>query len=191
MKFDSVSMAEIQQYFPGLKIVAGEVCGEVEFFAQYVQNHRGQWLIESCKSQEGNCVYGKYKIKITLDRFGFPSVFETGGKIQSLAYRLDKKLIDFHINVDGSCCLDYYLNISPNLTSVDFILHKVYPFFVWQAYYEKFETTPPSGEYSHGKEAFVEFYKDITGLERNDLCICGSGKKFKKCCLKYFETTTF
>src|SRR3990172_7388219 len=24
-------------------------------------------------------------------------------------------------------------------------------------------------------------------IQRNDLCICGSGKKYKKCCLKKFE----
>lgn len=26
---------------------------------------------------------------------------------------------------------------------------------------------------------------------RNDLCICGSGKKFKKCCLQKFEDGTY
>ena len=26
---------------------------------------------------------------------------------------------------------------------------------------------------------------------RNDPCICGSGKKFKKCCLKKFEDGTY
>lgn len=29
------------------------------------------------------------------------------------------------------------------------------------------------------------FKKEKIG--RNDLCPCGSGKKYKKCCLKYFE----
>lgn len=186
MKFDSVSMTEIQHYFPDLKVVAGEICGEIEFFAKYVQNHRGQWVIESCKSQEGNCVYGSYKIKIAFDRFGFPSIFETGGKIESLAHKLDKKLIEFHINADGSCCLDFFLNISQKLTLGEFILNKVYPFFVWQAYYAKFEVVPSIGEYSHGKEAMLEFIKDIKKLERNDLCICGSRKKFKNCCSSRF-----
>ncbi len=184
--FDTENMAEIQQYFPELKIKTDKVCGKIEFYAKYAQNHRKQWIIESCELEKNDCVHGKYKIEIALNRPGIPLVFETGGKITSLAHRLGKKLTDFHINNDGSCCLDFSLNISQNLTASQFILNKVYPFFVWQAYYEKFEALPPVGEYSHGKEVIEEFYKDITSLGRNDLCTCGSGKKFKKCCLQYF-----
>ena len=187
MRFDNTNMAEIRQYFPDFNVVAGEICGEIDFFAKYVQNHRGQWVIESCESEMGSCVHGNYKIRVIPNSLGIPLVFETGKKIESLALKLNKDLIDFHINRDGSCCLDYHLNISNNLTAKEFILNKVYPFFVWQAYYEKFEMPPPVGEYSHGREAIVEFYKDITTLKRNDLCICGSGKKFKKCCLRYFH----
>lgn len=188
MKFDSVSMAEAQQYFPSLSLIGNSVCGEIEFFAKYVQTSRGQFVVEPCESGNGDCVRGKYKIQILLDDLGMPRVFEVGGKVQSVALKLKIKLIDLHINRDDSCCLDFCLNIRQNLTLNEFVLQKVYPFFVWQAYYEKFKVLPPVGEYSHGRDdAINEFCKDLLGSERNDLCICGSGKKFKKCCLRRLQ----
>lgn len=89
---------------------------------------------------------------------------------------------DLHINTDGSCHLDYY--IGESLTLYEFIKNKVYPYFAWQAYYEKFHQSPPSGEYSHGNNAQYEFQKDLKKLSRNETCICDSGRKYKYCCSK-------
>nr|CAA6829037.1 MAG: Unknown protein [uncultured Thiotrichaceae bacterium] len=183
MKFDNHNMAEIKQYFPNLELNSGNIRGEIEFSAQYIQNHRKQWIIEPCEPMQDHCVYGKYQVKIAPNNPSTPKVFETGGKIKSLAQKLGMQSFDLHLNVDDSCCLDYLLNFPEQLSASAFILHKVYPFFVWQAYYDKFHTPPPVGEYSHGRRAaFHEFYKDLKNLKRNDRCICGSGKKFKKCC---------
>ncbi|MDX9987040.1 SEC-C metal-binding domain-containing protein [Thiothrix unzii] len=187
MKFDELNFGEIKKYFPNLYLINGEIHGEIDFLAKYTQNNRGQWVIESCVSENRECLYGRYEIKVILDNAGIPHVFEVGGKIKSLARHLGINIVDLHVNRDGSCCLDFYLNINRNLILSEFILNKVYPYFVWQAYYEKFKKPPPSGEYSHGIKAVYEFFSDIASLGRNDSCICGSGKKFKKCCLKYIQ----
>lgn len=35
----------------------------------------------------------------------------------------------------------------------------------------------------------MDYENKIKGkIERNDLCICNSGKKYKKCCMKKYET---
>ena len=80
MRFDNTNMAEIRQYFPDLNVVAGEICGEIDFFSKYVQNHRGQWVIESCESEMGSCVHGNYKIRVIPNSLGVPLVFETRKK---------------------------------------------------------------------------------------------------------------
>ena len=148
----------------------------------YVQNKRGQWVIEACNSVcDERCITGSYQIEIVFNREGIPRVYEASGKIATVAERLKIQMYDLHINSDKSCCLDFFIN--PKLIFKNFVLNKVYPFFVWQAYYEKLEQAPPSGEYSHGIEAKQEFFDDIKKISRNDICFCGSGKKHKKCCL--------
>lgn len=37
------------------------------------------------------------------------------------------------------------------------------------------------------REELKEEYTFYSSLGRNDICLCGSGKKYKKCCLKKFE----
>lgn len=187
MKFTDNDLKEINQYFPKLQLVGGVIQGEIAFSAMYVQNKRGQWVIEACSSiGEEKCVTGSYQIEIALDREGIPHVYESSGKITAVAKRLKIQMHDLHINGDTSCCLDFFIH--PTLTIKNFILNKVYPFFVWQAYYEKFEYAPPSGEYSHGIEAKQEFFDDVKKIGRNDICFCGSGKKHKKCCMPLLTT---
>jgi uncharacterized protein YchJ len=36
-------------------------------------------------------------------------------------------------------------------------------------------------------EALLEDYQKYKGLGRNDTCACGSGKKYKKCCINKFQ----
>lgn len=182
MRFADNNLLEIKRYFPNLKLINGVIQGELAFSAMYVQNKRGQWVIESCDSNcDEKCITGSYQIKIILNQECTPRVYEISGKVEAAAKRLNIQMHDLHINNDKSCCLDFAIH--PELTIKDFILNKVYPFFVWQAYYEKFEQAPPSGEYSHGIEAKQEFFDDIKKISRNDICFCGSGKKHKKCCL--------
>ena len=182
MKFTNNNLKEIKKYFPKLQLIHGAIQGEIAFSAMYVQNKRGQWVIEACNSIcDEKCITGSYQIEIALNQEGVPRVYETSGKIAAVAKRLKIQMHDLHINSDTSCCLDFVIH--PTLTIKEFILNKVYPFFVWQAYYEKFEQAPPSGEYSHGIEAKQEFFNDAKKMGRNDICFCGSGKKHKKCCM--------
>lgn len=182
MKLTNYSLKKIQRHFPELHLFNGDIQGEIIFSAMYLKNKRGQWVIESCNGDhEKKCVKGNYQIKIILDQEGKLIVFETGGKIATVANRLGIPTQNLHIENDGSCCLDFAVH--PQLNVKEFILNKVYPFFVWQAYYEKFEQVPPCGEYSHGMKAKQEFIHDVKKISRNDICFCGSGKKHKKCCL--------
>ena len=185
MKFTDNSLQEIKHYFPDLKVVDEEILGEIAFTAKYVQNKRGKWMIESCNlPSDPECVSGKYQISITANQTGVFKVFETKGEIAGLAKQFNKPFSDLHINNDGSCCLDFYLAIHPKLEIGKFILSKVYPFFVWQAYYEKFHSVPPIGEYPHDLiMARREFINNVKQITRNDICFCGSGKKFKRCCM--------
>ncbi len=188
MKFTNYGLEGIQKYFPNLHLINGAIQGEITFSAMYLKNKRGQWVIEPCNGyHEEKCVKGNYQIKIIVDKEGKPNVFETDGKITVVANRLEIPTQDLHINNDGSCCLDFAVH--PQLNVKEFILNKVYPFFVWQAYYEKFKQAPPSGEYSHGMEAKQEFIHDAKRIGRNDICFCGSGKKHKKCCLLLLRKT--
>ena len=189
MIFTEHDIQEITQYFPMLRLINGAIQGELAFSAMYVQSNHRQWVIKACNSIcDEKCIKGSYKIEIVLNQQAAPHVYETSGKIAAVAERLKIQMHDLHINSDKSCCLDLDYAISPNLTVKEFILNKVYPFFVWQAYYEKFEQAPPSGEYSHGIEAVQEFFDDVKTIGRNDICFCGSGKKHKKCCLHQIKT---
>ena len=125
-----------------------------------------------------------YEIKILLSETqnGWPKVFETGGRIEKLAAKIGKPIIDQHVYPnDNSCCLG--IDFNTQITLQEFILNKVYPYFVWQAYFDKYRKIPPCGEYSHGGKGFAEYKQDLKDIGRNDPCICGSGKKYKKCCI--------
>ncbi|MBT6199447.1 MAG: hypothetical protein HOI21_02785 [Bacteroidetes Order II. Incertae sedis bacterium] len=41
--------------------------------------------------------------------------------------------------------------------------------------------------YATGKEKTI--HEDIGSMKRNDICFCGSGKKYKKCCLRTIKPT--
>ena len=172
MMFDKeVERQKIKEHFPHLNILfTGDVVGRIKFQTKYIN---GNW--EPCSDNNDlQCVKGDYHIQFNFANEVVPKVFETQGKLKRLANKLNNNIRDLHINTDGSCCLDYY--IKESLTLYEFIKNKVYPYFAWQAYYEKFQKSPPSGEYSHGNQARIEFQKDFQNLSRNDTCLCGSGK---------------
>ncbi len=165
------------------------------------------WEIEQCRDDQNGCITGEYLIEIDLNQKNrYPKVYEVGEKIESLANKLTKKVIDLHLfPQDHRCCLNIIStkSLSTRASLSDFIHHDVYPYFVWQSYYYKYRKIPPCGESPHStKEALEEEIEDRekrlefckseiiskTGKTgRNDLCLCGSGKKYKKCCLSKHE----
>ena len=186
IEYTPAEMEKIQCRFPGLYYDEGVVKGEISFGARYELSDRKkkkEWIISDCSSGK-DCIRDVYEIEIHLN--GKPKVFEVGGRIKNLAKELGRPIIDLHLFPDGSCCLGIFL-VNEKETLSDFVINKVYPYFVWQAYFEKFEDIPPCGEYSHGERGRQEFQKDVFQMKRNDRCLCGSGRKFKVCCISKLE----
>ena len=181
IQYSPAEMEKIQCRFPGLYYDKGAVRGEISFGARYELSGRRkkrEWIITNCSSGK-NCVQDVYEIEILLN--GQPKVFEVGGRIKKLAEELGRPIFDLHLFPDESCCLGIFL-INEGEPLSDFVINKVYPYFVWQAYFEKFGKIPPCGQYSHGEQGRREFQKHVFDIGRNDRCPCGSGLKFKICC---------
>ena len=201
---------KIQEKFPNLYYIKNKetIEGELNFCSRYNKitcNNISKWDIEFCDNNKDEYVEDVYSIRICLDKKdrvnGFPVVFETDDRIKNLAKSLGKSLNDLHLNnPDKSCCLGIFVpSYCPSL--YDFVIKVVYPYFVWQAYFEKYRKIPPCGQCPHNPKDAIDIrikdeennrkfflaqhsYKP-SGNNRNKLCLCGSGKKSKKCCLRY------
>lgn len=174
------SIEEAIAEYPNLYLEGQSLKGEINVCAVY----DGENLIHNPKEldrkkYESSFIKDRYEIEIQLNKFDatnhLPKVFETGGKIE--------RKLDNHFYKDGSCCLGIFGNRKPN-NLLSFIRDYILPYFVWQAYYKKYAKKPPWGEYSHDKRGLQEFAREKKKEGRNSLCYCGSGKKFKYCCLK-------
>ena len=192
IEYDDQDFEKIQQYFPNLFYDKqnNRVRGELDFSACYIEkikkNKRTAWEIVPCSSGKG-CIQDCYEIEILLNNQNnnqdqLPKIFEIGGRIENFALKGSRDKADLHLYPDNSCCLGINISTTADITLSDFILNKIYPYFVWQAYFDKYERIPPCGEYSHGDLGVTEFEKERKKLDRNGPCICGSGKKYKKCC---------
>ena len=194
--YNATEFQRVQKVFPDLHYESENNCitGKLKFKSRYQEklrkNGKNSWAIEPCSSGS-DCLNGCYEISISFGEnpTGLPKVFETGGRIEKLAKEIGKPIIDLHVYPsDNSCCLGVYIPLT--VTLYDFIVGHVYPYFVWQAYFDKYRKVPPCGEYSHGESGIIEYLQDwyeylqdIKKIGRNDPCFCGSGKKYKKCCL--------
>ena len=203
MKLSKDEIVKIQKNFPNLFLADEQtIKGELNFCACYkkiVYNNTSKFVIKSCKQNDDNCIEDVYSIEIEFDKKNkpdsLPKVFETEGRIENLAISLGKTLNDLHLNKDKSCCLGIF-SPSDQLSLCDFVLERVYPYFVWQAYFAKHRKIPPCGECSHDRQVAINsrikeeennrkfLFSKLTDKNRNKLCSCGSGKKYKKCCLE-------
>lgn len=190
-KVTDTDVREIQEDFPDLYYDASRnsVRGEMSFRAHY----DGKYLHLNPRDQTKPKQFsGCYDVEISLDRtssFGFPVVWEVGGKIARAARRHKVDTLDMHLNGDGSCCLSVFLPIEPaNFTFSRFVRELVFGYFAWHAYLEVFGTKPPWGEYSHDKGQY-ERSRETLSLGRNDPCFCGSGRKYKHCCRQAVENS--
>ena len=204
-------LEKLQKVFPDLDYIKDKetIEGELKFCSRYKRitcNNISKWDIEPCDNSDDGCVGDVYSIKICLDKKvqinEFPVVFETDDRIKNLAKSLEKSLNDLHLNSDGSCCLGIF---PPNYypTLYDFVTKAVYPYFVWQAYFEKYKKVPPCDECPHNSQKAIairiseeenncNFFlaqqtEKPSGNNRNKPCLCDSGKKYKKCCLHHNE----
>ena len=203
IKFDKREFDKVQKIFPNLYFAENEnkIRGELDLCARYKDighSNIEKWMIEPCDQNVADCIEDFYSIEIDFNKqnSGYPVVLETDNRIRDLAKLLHKSLNDQHLNGDGSCCLDFFLPFD-RFSMYDFIMKEVYPYFVWQAYFDQHRKTPPCGEYPHNwKDAIdariMEEKNNIkllpakmgepTGRDRNKPCRCDSGKKYKNCC---------
>ncbi len=163
----------LKNYFPDLyydekrNIVKGELSFSVCYKNQGREG-KDRWVIFP-HSNETDYLKGYYEIAIHLNdmlpiiyetnKIKIPVVYEISNKIKALAKKLGKSYADLHLYDDYKCCLG--LGINKNLLLSEFIVNWVYPYFVWQAYFEKYNEIPPWGEYSHNiEDAKLEYRID-------------------------------
>ena len=191
MKFDKADFLKVQSAFPLLEYSADENCvsGRIQFFTKIVSKGENYWEYDRCGVIDKDAFFGEYDIKIDLNFQPIIKVYETSGKIREFANSLGIKPDKLHIFFDDDrCCLDYISTAEPyrldkNLSN--FINHKVFPFFAWQAYYHEFKIIPPCRDYPHNPtEARYQFYKELINSKLNHKCSCGSGKTLLDCCSK-------
>lgn len=182
----------LKAQYPKLKIdqIAQIISGEVDFTRSY----------------EGYEISDSYTVKVLLKNSGgsiLPKVYEVSDKIADIAKRHEKKLIDLHINTDGSFCLaiqdkEHEL-FTDGFTIQEFMLKALEPFLFQMSYFDR-QGKFPWGEYAHGFHGHLELYAE-GGIDterlleilskkelcqalltnRQSLCLCGSGEKLRKC----------
>ena len=173
---------------------AGVIEGELELHAAY---DRGQQKLSIGSDDETSSMEtylsDSFSIRIetdALDHNGLPTVYEVGGRHALIADRENIEVIDLHFYPNGACCLSLQLFADRRVTLVEFIDELVVPFFYRLSYTDSYGLRSARqylwGEYSHGDKGFREYLSDIDrmakhGLGRNELCVCGSGRKYKRC----------
>lgn len=127
-----------------------------------------------------------------------PVAYDAASRFQP---KPDGKLVDRHLGSNGQCCL--WLDPESRWNSRDpsalrLFLDELAVFFDRQLIYD-LTGEWPGPSYSHGREGYLEFIREQLGSDAaltevliglitmkirigpNDVCTCGSGKKFKKC----------
>lgn len=162
--------------------------------------------IDFTRSYEGYEISDSYAVKISLTTSGasmLPKVYEVSDKIADMANRYKMKLIDLHINLDGSFCLaiqdrEHEL-FTDGFNFQEFMPKALEPFLFQMSYFGK-EGKFPWGEYAHGYLGHLELYAEggitttrlLELLDKQELiqalltnrqstCLCGRGKKLRKC----------
>ena len=193
IKLNEHDIEWLQDNYPGLKYdrVNSNINGALYFTREY----------------KGVKISDNYEIEIKLTtKQGsiVPQVKEIGGKITNLSKKLNKKLVDLHINEsDNTLCLAIYKREEEYFTNGfdirEFFKNLLEPFLFWISHYSKYEKAPWD-EYAHGNLGHLELYAEgriginelkdiITTKELNEfknlkghhLCPCESGLKIKNC----------
>lgn len=158
-----------------------KIIGELSFKAY----HDGKQFILANNyrdfPKEAQIFCGCFEIEIDLNDFDFYSnlykVYETSNKIIEYAHNNNIKPIDLHLaqnytNINNDkykyyCCIGInYPNEIIGINLITFLLHFVFPYFAWQAYYQTFNKKPFWGEYSHGRLGLREKREDYI-IQRN------------------------
>ncbi|MDE0088143.1 MAG: SEC-C metal-binding domain-containing protein [Candidatus Poribacteria bacterium] len=202
MKITDDEIKWLESYFPTLQYEpsSSKIIGELHFCAAY-DNRVGKLVIGEHARGIDRFIKDIFEIEIRLDSpdaNGWPKVFEIGGRHHRISKKYNVPIIDLHFYPeDDSCCLGIKYGGNRNLCIKEFLPEQVIPFFYQLAYTAKFGIVANRkdlwGEYSHGKKGLVEYEAEMLNLaklhpSRNDLCPCGSGKKYKKCHMDQVES---
>ena len=179
----------LKQYYPKLNCSLSRklVWGTLDFACSFDKSSQELFYDNSANDYLAD----SYEIRIDFNHFntfGFPEVYESSGIIRAFAQKQGIKPEDFHIKENGedSCCLGIFPEYQWRGV-VFYIQEKVVPFFYWQAC-RRIYGKEPWGSYSHRDNGIIEAMtilppKASKGASRNLICPCGSGKKYKKCCM--------
>lgn len=133
-------------------------------------------------------------------RFLYPTNFPAGGQPPSIYLESHRdhweKSGDAHIERDwklclfvpGECGIDF--RKADSLSELFAILHTYLikqRIFQRRLMRERITGEParwPGEERSHGVAGVEEAIRAMGGIGRNDLCPCGSGRKYKRCCMR-------
>lgn len=108
----------------------------------------------------------KYQVEVILNTAKnsiLPVTQEVGGRIENLASKLSKPIIDLHTYPDGSLCLcarQAELSYFPEKFELSvFIQELLIPFLYSNTFYERYGSRP-WGEHQHGALGILEYYAD-------------------------------
>ena len=213
MKLLDSDIEWLEFFFPSLlyKLGIQKIVGELNFGAFYNKTTR-EMKIELSERDDvirksSNFLCDVFEIEIALyseyispngQPNGWPKVYEIGGRHKAIARKYGVKTIDLHFFSGSSlCCLGIKNSPGKNLTIEYFLHNLVIPFFYRLSYVDHFGIEAARidlwDEYSHGNKGIKEYEDEMLGLAqrnlgRNKPCPCGSGVKYKKCCLEEFQT---
>ena len=126
----------------------------------------------------------------------WPAVYEVGGRWQAIVDDQSVRHIDLHIASNGECCLGIRYSPERGLNLERFIYAVVIPFFYRMSYVDSRGIDSAHSdlwsEYAHGDHGLMEHGVRMVGIgeedrRRSDLCACGSGETYKRCCLDEVE----
>ena len=192
----------LRDAFPGLSYdpSARVVTGDLDFCARYDATDERLRIEGAARDpvvQSERRICDAFSVRIELETVAdsaidWPAVYEPGGRCASIAKALGIPELDLHVNSDGSCCLG--IQIDPGPHSLErFVYELVIPFFYRVAYAERLGIARVRqdlwDEYRHGADGLRDRLRDLpsTPVERNSPCPCGSGRKYKACCLRTNE----
>ena len=201
MKIPNSDIKWLESRFPNLQYEeeSQRIVGELDFCAAY-DNESGKVIINDGLRKVNRLICDVFEIEICLsilDGNGWPKVYEVGRRHYQIAKKCNVEIIDLHFySDDDTCCLGLKFRDNKILSIRDFLMELVIPFFYQLSYTEEFGIAASRkdlwGEYSHGEKGEWEHLIEISNFanqnpSRNDLCPCGSGKKYKKCHLGEVE----
>ena len=201
MEITNSDIKWLEARFPNLQYeeASQKIVGELDFCAAY-DNESGKVIVSDSRKKGSRFICDVFEIEICLslpDGNGWPKVYEVGERRCQIAKKCNVKIIDLHFySDDNACCLGLKFPDNRSLSIKSFLEELVVPFFYRLSYTEKFGIAASRndlwGEYSHGEEGITEYLTELSIFAkqnpgRNDLCPCGSGKKYKKCHLDEVE----